>query len=205
MMKILVTAGPTREYFDRVRYISNPSTGRMGFEIAAAAKARGHEVTLVTGPTHLESPKGVLVQRVTTAREMLARVNKYFPKSDAVIMTAAVSDYRPAQYHNGKIKKTGKATSVRLKPTPDILRTISRRKGDKILVGFALEASHLSRNAMRKLKDKNLDFVVANGPDSFGPGRVSAEIWSPLGLVKRFRNANKKEIGRFIIKLLENI
>ncbi|MFH1226973.1 MAG: phosphopantothenoylcysteine decarboxylase [Planctomycetota bacterium] len=203
MMKILITAGPTREYFDKVRYISNPSTGRMGFAVAAAAKARGHKVTLVSGPTHLEPLKGVTLKRVVSAQDMLRQVNKYFPESDAVIMTAAVSDYRPAAYCNGKIKKTGQPVSVRLEPTLDILKTISRRKGGRVLIGFALEASDLRRNALRKLRAKNLDFVVANRTDSFGPGKVSAEIWSPLGLVKRFKNADKNQIGRFIVKLLE--
>lgn len=201
-MNILITAGPTREYLDRVRYLSNPSTGQMGYEIARAAVSKRHTVTLVTGPTHLTPPKGVILKEVITAQEMLRQVNRFFPKSDAVIMTAAVSDYRPARYYNGKIKKTGKPLVLKLVPTPDILASLGKRKGNRLLIGFALEAGDIRRNSLNKLHAKNLDYVVGNGTNSFGRDRIDAEIWSPGGLVKRFKSATKKEIGNFIINLL---
>ena len=201
-MKILVTAGPTREYLDKVRYLSNPSTGRMGYEIAWAAKSAGHKVILITGPSHLLPPSGITVRRVTTALEMFRQVNRFFPKSDAVIMTAAVSDYQPARYYDGKIKKTGKPLVLKLVLTTDILKSISNRKGQRILIGFALEAKDARSNALKKLQSKNLDYIVVNNPDSFGNNKINAEIWSPLGLVKRFAHTTKNNVGKFLINLL---
>jgi phosphopantothenoylcysteine decarboxylase/phosphopantothenate--cysteine ligase len=174
----------------------------MGYEIARAAVAKGHTVTLIAGPTHLAPPKGVILKEVITAQEMLRQVNRFFLKSDAVIMTAAVSDYRPARYYDGKIKKTGKPLVLKLVPTTDILKSIGQRKGRRILIGFALEATNARSNALKKLRSKNLDYVVENGTGSFGRERIDAEIWSPDRLVKRFKSATKKEIGNFIINLL---
>ncbi|MBI4712347.1 MAG: phosphopantothenoylcysteine decarboxylase [Planctomycetes bacterium] len=201
-MKILITAGPTREYLDRVRYLSNPSTGRMGYEIARAAKSAGHSVTLVSGPSFLEPPAGIRLINVTTADEMFNAVRKSYQKMDAVIMTAAVSNYKPVRYHPGKIKKTNRPLTIRFVPTIDILEYLGRHKGKRQLIGFALETDNHRANARRKLQLKNLDYIVLNTPDSFGTNKTNVEIWGKDGLVKRFRNTSKYKIGEFLISLL---
>ena len=170
-----MTAGPTREPFDPARYISNPSTGRMGFALAAEAARRGAGVTLIAGPTHLLPPRGVNVVRVVTAEEMFNAALNQAQGADLVLKAAAVSDYRPEERARGKLKKetlrrrgtTGasgdRAIALRLLPTPDILEELGRRKKpNQVLVGFAAETDDLERNARRKMRRKNLDFVVAN-------------------------------------------
>jgi len=178
-----VTAGPTREPFDPARFISNPSTGRMGYALAAAARARGGEVTLVSGPTQLPPPEGVAVVRVVTADEMLRATLNQFQGADLVLKAAAVSDYRPETRARAKLKKevyarrgrTGgrgdRAIATRLLPTTDILAEIGRRKKPhQVLVGFAAESGDLERNARGKLGRKNLDLIVANRIGVAGEG-----------------------------------
>ena len=165
-LRILVTAGPTREYFDPVRFLSNPSSGKMGYALAEEASRRGHVVTLVSGPSSLtpkfKGPKSRLI-RVVSAEEMYRAVIKQAPKADLIIMAAAVSDYRPAKYFSKKVKKKGKGMCITLVPTKDILKELGRRKKPgQILVGFAAETDHLVQNAQKKLREKNLDFIVAN-------------------------------------------
>lgn len=201
-MKLLITAGPTREYLDRVRYLSNPSSGKMGYEIARAARSAGHSVTLVRGPSLLEPSHGIRLINVTSADEMFDAVHKSYPNMDAVIMTAAVSDYKPVRYHPGKIKKTNRPLTIRFVPTVDILKYLGKNKGKRQLIGFALETEHHRANAHRKLQLKNLDYIVLNTPDSFGTNRANVEIWGKDGLVKRFRNTSKYKIGEFLISLL---
>ena len=160
--KLLVTAGPTREPIDPVRYISNPSSGKMGFAVATAAEYRGAEVTLITGPSNLLSPNNVRVIRVNTAQEMAQAVFEYTEYSDIVIKAAAVSDYRPANRSEQKIKKQADQLVLSLEKTRDILKEIGKNKNGKILVGFAAETEHLERHAQQKLVEKNLDIIVAN-------------------------------------------
>jgi len=160
-LRILITAGPTREFIDPVRFISNSSTGFFGYEIAKAAVERGHKVTLISGPTFLAAPRGAKLVPVITALEMRAAVNRFFISSDCLIMSAAVADYRPADPSGKKIKKTKSTLSIRLKKNPDILLEMGKRKGKRILAGFALETEDLIANAKEKLKKKNLDFIVA--------------------------------------------
>ena len=170
-----MTAGPTREAFDPARFISNPSTGRMGYALAAEALARGAEVTLISGPTHLGAPAGVRLVRITTADEMFRAALNQAPAVDLVLKAAAVADYRPEDRSPGKIKKdvlrrrslrqggADRAVVLRLMPTPDILEELGRRKKPgQVLVGFAAETGDLASNALRKLKKKNLDLIVAN-------------------------------------------
>lgn len=162
-MNILVTAGPTREPIDPVRFISNRSTGKMGYAVASAAKKMGHEVTLISGPVCLSEPDGVEVVNVVTGREMLEAVEGHIDASDALIMVAAVADWRPRRVSMEKIKKTGEdALTLELHRTADILSVVKERKGDKIFVGFAAETGHPVDEAIRKMKDKGLDLVVAN-------------------------------------------
>lgn len=200
-MRILITAGPTREYIDQVRYLANLSSGKMGYELAKAAKVKGHQVTLISGPTALPAPKGVRLVKVTSAQQMYQAVMKAYPKADAVIMAAAVSDYTPAHCFKGKIKKNGKGLNLKLIPTVDILRKLGQNKGKRVLIGFALEVANGKRNALKKLREKNLDYVVLNSPAAFGKDRSTVEIYSRQGLVKRFSNTSKKHISWFIIKL----
>ncbi|MEP6716472.1 MAG: bifunctional phosphopantothenoylcysteine decarboxylase/phosphopantothenate--cysteine ligase CoaBC, partial [Terriglobia bacterium] len=164
---ILITAGPTREPIDPVRFLSNRSSGRMGYALAAAAKARGATVVLVTGPTALEAPAGCEVIRIETAAEMFAQVLARFEAATVIIMSAAVADYRPAVSANRKIKKSTAGLMLELEPTADILASVGKRKSGRILIGFAAETDALESSARRKLENKNCDMIVGNlvGPD----------------------------------------
>ncbi len=202
-MRILVTAGPTREHLDDVRFISNASSGRMGFACAAAARRAGHRVTLVTGPVALAAPPGVRVVRVTSAQEMYRAVLGAYSRADAVIMTAAVGDYRPARRLRGKLKKRPGPLAVRLVRTPDILETLGARKGRRALVGFALEsAAGGEREALGKARRKNLDYVVLNSPRALGAARVDATVYRGGAVVRRFRRARKEELAEWLVSAL---
>lgn len=161
-MKILITAGPTREYIDPVRFLSNRSSGKMGFAIAEAAAARGHEVTLICGPVALGTPPEVSRIDVDSAREMLAAVQRELPEHDALIMSAAVSDFRPRSMSPLKLKKSSMPPVIELEQNPDILKTIQPDKGSRIFVGFAAETDNIHVEAARKLREKGLDLIVAN-------------------------------------------
>jgi len=169
--RLLVTAGPTREALDPVRYISNRSSGKMGFAVAARALRRGAEVTLVHGPVSLAPPAGARVVPVLSTGEMLAAVREHFPASDGLVMTAAAADYGPAIPGEGKIKKAGTGRmALDLKETPDILGSIAGEKGARVVVGFAAETEDLEKNARKKLLEKNLDLIVANDVTLPGAG-----------------------------------
>jgi phosphopantothenoylcysteine decarboxylase / phosphopantothenate---cysteine ligase len=161
-MKLLVTAGPTREAIDAVRFISNHSSGKMGYAIARQAAGRGADVTLVSGPTNLAPPDGVDYVAVESAAQMRDAVLDRFDNVDVVISAAAVADYTPASPVTEKIKKTTEPISLALRPTDDILKTLAERRASQILVGFAAETGNLKENATKKVKDKNLDLIVAN-------------------------------------------
>ena len=169
-VRILVTAGPTREAIDPVRYISNPSTGKMGFAFAKAAERRGAKVTLISGPTHLPDPLNVDVVHVQNANEMAKAVFARLDQTQVVIKTAAVCDYRPALTATQKIKKSDDPMMLKLVRNSDILKEIGSRKKDQIVVGFAAETQDLSKNATIKLKEKRLDMIVGNliGPEDSG-------------------------------------
>ena len=168
--KILVTAGPTQEAIDPVRFISNPSSGKMGQAIARAAEMRGAEVTLVSGPTSLAEPLNVKMIKVNTALEMHQAAWHYFEHADIIIKAAAVSDYRPVNPKHQKIKKDQDEMVLRLQKNPDILKELGKNKGERILVGFAAETEELQKNAAMKLAQKNLDMIVGNliGPNDSG-------------------------------------
>jgi phosphopantothenoylcysteine decarboxylase/phosphopantothenate--cysteine ligase len=202
-MRILVTAGPTREPLDAVRFLSNPSSGKMGFACARAARRAGHRVTLVTGPVALPDPPGVRTVRVTTALEMRRAVLAEYPGADAVVMTAAVGDYRPARRFAGKLKKDARVLTLRLVRTPDILRALGRRKGRRVLVGFALEVQDAVHQALLKYKRKNLDLVVLNSPRTFAADRMNAVAYREGRVVRRFRGARKEAVARWIVRAVE--
>ncbi|HUB06639.1 MAG TPA: bifunctional phosphopantothenoylcysteine decarboxylase/phosphopantothenate--cysteine ligase CoaBC [Myxococcales bacterium] len=178
-IRVLVTAGPTREPLDPVRFLSNPSTGRMGFALAEAAAARGAAVTLVAGPVELPDPPGVSVTRVTTAEEMKDAALAALPGAGLVVAAAAVSDFRPRHRASSKVKKGSAETELALERTPDVLLALSEaagaRKDRPLFVGFAAETEDLVKNAREKLATKKLDLVVANRVGLPGSGFASTE------------------------------
>jgi phosphopantothenoylcysteine decarboxylase/phosphopantothenate--cysteine ligase len=201
-VRVLVTAGPTREYLDDVRFLSNPSSGKMGFACAVAAADAGHDVTLVTGPVELPDPPGIRTLRVVSADDMYRAVHRAYPKSDAVIMTAAVGDYRPAHRIPGKLKKNSRTFTLRLVRTRDILRSLGERKGTRILVGFALEVQDAASQALLKYKKKNLDYVILNSPKTFAQDQMDAVVYRDRQVLHRFRRASKADVAAWIVSLL---
>lgn len=203
----LVTAGPTREYSDPVRYLSNPSSGKMGYELAQQASGRGADVILVSGPTHIMPPPGVRVVRVQTAEEMEREVGRFFPKADVLLMAAAVSDYKFAKVSSQKVKKKQKSQTVNLVQTTDILNKIGRKKGKKILVGFAAETEKIKENALKKAREKNLDMIVANDVAKKGVGFGSdynqVTLVFPDGKAVRSQKRTKSEISAMILDEIE--
>jgi phosphopantothenoylcysteine decarboxylase / phosphopantothenate---cysteine ligase len=167
---ILVTAGPTCEDFDPVRYLTNRSSGKMGYAIAAAAARRGAKVTLVSGPTTLATPEGTERMDVRSAEEMLAAVRARFAGWTVGIFAAAVADYRVAEQSREKIKRGKEPLTLRLEPNPDILATMAREKGERLVVGFAAETENVAENARKKLTEKNADLMVANDVTAEGAG-----------------------------------
>ena len=161
--KCLISAGPTREWIDSVRYLSNPSSGKMGFELARSAMEKGHDVTLVSGPVSLSCPEGVNFVAVETALEMREALINFFAEADLTIMSAAVSDHRPENLGNLKIKKDQLPDQLKLIPNPDILLELGKLKSSQqTLVGFAAESDDHLDNARKKLEGKNLDWIVVN-------------------------------------------
>jgi len=201
-VRVLVTAGPTREYLDAVRFLSNASSGKMGFACAKAAARAGHDVTLVTGPVALPDPAGVRTVRVVSADDMYRAVMKAYPRIDAAIMTAAVGDYRPAERFAGKLKKRTETLTLRLVRTRDILREMGRRKDGRILVGFALEVQDAVQQALLKYKKKNLDYVVLNTPRTFAADRMDCQVYREGDVVQRFKGATKDDVARWIVGIL---
>jgi phosphopantothenoylcysteine decarboxylase/phosphopantothenate--cysteine ligase len=168
--RFLITAGPTREALDPVRFISNRSTGKMGFAIAEAAARAGYDVTLVAGPVTLPTPKGVTRVDIESARDLLAAVEKALPEADIYISTAAIADWRPETYSPTKLKKATMEGVIRLVPNPDVLKTIRPLKGNRLFVGFAAETGEPTQEATRKMREKGLDMIVANDVTAPGAG-----------------------------------
>jgi phosphopantothenoylcysteine decarboxylase/phosphopantothenate--cysteine ligase len=168
--KVLVTAGPTRENVDPVRYFTNRSSGKMGYAVAEAAAHRGAHVILVSGPTSLDAPPGVERIDVQSADEMHHAVLEKVADCSIAIFAAAVADYRPAEPNGQKIKRTKDSMTISLEPTPDILGSVARNKGERLIVGFAAETEHVAENARKKLAAKNVDLIVANDVTAEGAG-----------------------------------
>ena len=169
-IRCLITAGPTREFIDPVRYISNPSTGKMGFSIAKAAIEAGWNVDLVAGPVVLEEPKGTILYPVMTAEEMFHQVDALFDACDILIMTAAVCDFRPIMHQTHKEKKSDASMNIELERTADILKIMSERKAQQTVVGFSAETRDVVSYAKEKLVSKKLDYIVANEVGKVGSG-----------------------------------
>lgn len=207
---ILVTAGPTREFLDPVRFLTNRSTGKMGYALAEEALRRGAKVILVSGPTnHVFPPPEAVFRDVQTAGDMKREVSKYFPKADVVLMAAAVSDFTFAQTASSKIKKEKFGESIKITAAPDLLQELSRKKGSKVLVGFAAETENAVDNASQKLKKKNLDMIVANNVLDEGVGFESdfnqVSIVFPGGQAIQTEKMTKVEISQIILDKVEEI
>ena len=168
--KLLITAGPNHEPLDPVRYISNRSSGKMGYALARQGMRRGAEVTLVSGPTSLAPPAGARFIPVKTSAEMREAVLKEFPNATTVVMAAAVADYHPEKFASRKIKRENGSIQIKLKPNPDILKELGRKKNGRVLIGFAAETEALVANATKKLREKKLDLIVANNVTEEGSG-----------------------------------
>lgn len=178
-LHFLVTAGGTREYLDPVRYISNASSGRMGYVLSQAALKAGHRVILITAPTSLTPPKGAKVVDVVSAADMAKAVKKHFKQCDCLIMAAAVSDYTPAEKSKVKRKKEKRVLTLKLKPTEDILAWAGKHKKKQVVVGFALEDRNLKANAQKKLITKNADMIIANTPAAIGANKSCVYLKTP--------------------------
>ena len=205
-MRILITAGGTREYIDPVRFISNASSGKMGHALARAAIKAGHKVTLITAPTAQKPPGEAKLENVETTARMLEAVKKHFDRCDCLIMAAAVADYTPARPAKTKFKKSNKSIIIKLKPTTDILKWASmHKKHGQVVVGFALEDKAIRVNAEKKLKDKNLDMIVANTPAAIGTDKSNVQIKTPNSPWIKIQNATKFATAAKIIRLVEKL
>ena len=204
--KILITAGPTHEAIDPVRYIGNHSTGKMGYALAERALELGAEVTLLSGPTHLQlHHKNLNLIKVKSAEEMNKQALNYFPTSTICIAAAAVADYQPSTKSDEKIKKKENALHIELKPTPDILYNLGKEKKNQLLIGFALETNHELKNAKLKLNKKNLDFIILNSLKDQGSG--FAYDTNKISIIDKtnethFALKNKKEVASDIFQFL---
>lgn len=206
-IRCLITAGPTREFIDPVRFLSNPSTGKMGFAIAEAARDAGWTVDLVAGPVSLPEPAGVVLYPVVTAEEMLRQVDGLFGPCDILIAAAAVGDWRPKVRHGHKLKRGPGDLTLELEPCPDILSAMARRRQPgQVLVGFAAETDRLEERARAKLEAKGLDWVAANlvaGPGSaFGSDTNTLHLLGKDGSRRVLGPADKREVARQLVAAL---
>ena len=209
LKKILITAGPTREMLDPVRFLSNLSTGEMGYALAKVAVSKGYQVSLVSGPTDLLPPKGVKFYPVISALQMKNVCAKLFPRHDGLIMTAAVCDFMPATASRHKIS-SAKGLTLKLKRTPDVLASLAKQKGRRVVIGFCLETRDLMRRAREKLAKKKLDGIVANsydpsGPGPFGKRRVEVHLIDAVGKVRRMTNRSKTQIAKILLGWMESL
>ncbi len=205
-LRVLVTAGPTREYLDPVRYLSNDSSGQMGFAVALAAARRHHAVTLVHGPVALQPPPGVTVRPVVSADDMWQACRDVWADHDVLIMAAAVADFTPARRARRKLKKAEAQLSIALKPTRDVLAALARRRrADQVVIGFALEDQHAQSRAAAKLRDKHLNAIVLNAPSAIGAGASAIRVlradagWQPS------RQGTKRTHAAHLVKLAEQL
>jgi len=205
-LRLLITAGPTREYLDPVRYLSNASSGRMGLALAAAALHRHHCVTLVHGPLEILPPPGARRISVTSAAQMLAACRKVWPQHDALLMAAAVADYTPARPLHRKRKKSTQPLAIHLKPTVDILATLARqRRGDQVVVGFALEDAHPRAHAAAKLRRKRLDAIVLNSPAAIAALRSRVAVLVAGADWNEWPRMTKTRLAQRLITLVESL
>lgn len=201
MAQVLITSGPTQEPIDPVRYLSNRSSGRMGAALAAAAVRHGHEVVVVSGPVSVPYPPGIQVISVVTTEEMLEAVTEQMLTADWLIAAAAPCDFRPAAISSSKLKKQGRPIELRLVETPDILARVARSKGSRRIVGFALETDRGHTHAREKLKTKNCDLIVLNGPAAMQATESSVEVLDATGAIVLTASGPKEIIADQLIQL----
>jgi len=202
-MRILITAGGTREYIDPVRFISNASTGKMGYALARTAAKRGHMVTLITAPTAIRPPEHVDVVNVVTSEEMFKAVKDNFDACECLIMAAAVSDYAPLRTSATKIRKSAANLTIELKPTQDILKWAGRNKKGRVVVGFALEDEAICERAEQKMRDKDLDVIVANTPSAIGADASTVHMKSVNTPWTTWADVSKIRIATILLSQLE--
>ncbi len=207
-MKILITAGPTRELLDPVRFLSNFSSGEMGYALAREAKKSGHRVTLISGPVSLPPPSGIRLISIESALELRRACLREFPRHDTLIMSAAVCDFTPLKKESQKILRSG-VLHLSLKKTPDIVAEIAQKKKSKVVIGFCLETSDWIRKAKQKLLRKKLDGIVANYCNEryrpFGNQKVHVALIDKSGVSQEFRDQGKQQLARRIIVWMEGL
>lgn len=203
MARILITSGPTRQYLDPVRYLTNASSGRMGRALAEAMIERGHEVVIVTGPVEVEYPNGAELVPVVSTEEMLEACQRIFPSCQGAIGVAAPCDYRPVRVASGKIQKTGQPLELHLIETPDVIATLGLTKRDQWLVGFALETDDQRLRALAKLEKKHCDLMVLNGPEAMHAADTRVEILDARGDVIETLSGGKDVVARGIAATIE--
>ncbi len=203
MAHILITSGPTRQYIDSVRYLTNASSGRMGAALAEAAVDFGHRVTVVSGPVEVDYPSEAVVVPVTSTEEMLAAAREVFAECDGLIGAAAPCDYRPHQIKTGKITKNGEPLRLELVETDDVVATLGSMKGSKWVVGFALETEDHRLRALAKLERKCCDLIVSNGTAAMNSLTNEVEVLAPSGQVLAAISGDKLVVAREIIALVQ--
>ncbi len=203
MSRILITSGPTRQYLDPVRYLTNASSGRMGAALAAAAVESGHEVVVVSGPVDVSYPEGVEVLPVVSTEDMLEACMKIFPACDGLIAAAAPCDYRPVTVASSKIRKTGDALKLQLVETPDVVALLGAAKTAQWMVAFALETEDPRIRAMQKLERKNCDLIVLNGLEAVHSPYTQVEILDASGDVAAAFTGSKQEVAKQIFHVIE--
>jgi len=203
MARILITSGPTRQYLDPVRYLTNASSGRMGAALAEAAIARGHEVVIVSGPVDISYPARAAVHPVVSTEEMLDVCQRLFPEMDGVIGVAAPCDYRPERVADHKLAKTGEPLVLHLIETPDVIATLGAAKRRQWVVGFALETDDQRLRALAKLERKSCDLMILNGPEAMHSEENSVEILDPHGDVIASFQGLKSDVARRIFEIVE--
>jgi len=203
--RILITSGPTRQYFDPVRYLTNASSGRMGRALAEAALALGHEVVVVTGPVEVTYPAAARVVPVVSTDEMLAAAQREFASCDGLIGAAAPCDYRPERVESHKIAKTGQPLDLHLVETDDVVATLGQKKESRWVVGFALETDDLRYRALAKLEAKCCDLIVANSPQAIGAADNQAEILRPDGEVVAALAGSKEDVATGILRIVQDL
>jgi len=203
MARILITSGPTRQYIDPVRYLTNASSGRMGRALAEAAIERGHEVVIVSGPVDIEYPYAAEVIDVISTEDMLAAALKVFPECDGLIGVAAPSDYRPVKVATSKIAKTGEPLVLHLEETADVVATLGSQKTHQWLVGFALETEDHRLRALAKLEKKHCDVMVSNGAEAMHSLDNSVEVIDRAGNVLKAIAGPKEDVARGIFEVIE--
>jgi phosphopantothenoylcysteine decarboxylase / phosphopantothenate---cysteine ligase len=203
MARILITSGPTRQYLDPVRYLTNGSSGRMGRALAESALAAGHEVVIVSGPVEIDYPEAAEVVHIVSTEEMLAQSQAIFPNCAGLIGVAAPCDYRPIHVADGKIAKTGEPLTLHLIETPDVVATLGGSKRSQWLVGFALETDDRRLRALAKLEKKSCDLMVLNGPQAMHALDTQVEIIDRTGTVIRTLAGSKEDVAAGIFSLIQ--